>query len=181
MRKVLRLDGRLQEATVRTEGARFAVETDGRSIAGSRTWEGPRLVLELDGRRIELHLTRGLGGRLELWLDGERHVVEEERRGGGAGGGRGTGEEDALIAPMPARVVRIAVAVGDAVTEGQTLVVLESMKMELGVTSPRDGRVARVGAVTGVIVPAGTTLVELEPAPAGDPPGGTGGAGGAAT
>jgi urea carboxylase len=51
------------------------------------------------------------------------------------------------------------------VEEGQTLVVLESMKMELGVTAPRAGRVAKVGAVVGVIVPAGTTLIELEPRP----------------
>ena len=164
MRKVLRLDGHRHEVTLRTEKARFALEEDGRTIAGTRAWDGARLTLTLEpeGRPAEAHVTRGAGGRLELWLDGERHVIEEERRGGAAadaGGG-----EDVLVAPMPAKVVRIAVAAGDAVTEGQTLVVLESMKMELGVTAPRDGRVARVGAVVGVIVPAGTSLVELEPA-----------------
>jgi 3-methylcrotonyl-CoA carboxylase alpha subunit len=90
--------------------------------------------------------------------------VEEERRGARAGSG---GEsEDILVAPMPAKVVRIAVKAGDEVTDGQTLVVLESMKMELGVTAPRAGRVQSVGAEVriGAIVPAGTVLVELVPA-----------------
>ena len=66
---------------------------------------------------------------------------------------------------MPAKVIRIAIAAGDTVTEGQTLVVLESMKMELGVTAPRAGRVQKLGAEMklGAIVPAGTLLVELEP------------------
>jgi biotin carboxyl carrier protein len=65
---------------------------------------------------------------------------------------------------MPAKVVRIAVAKGDLVEDGQTLVVLESMKMELGVTAPRAGRVMKVDAEIGAIVPAGAVLVELEPA-----------------
>ena len=67
---------------------------------------------------------------------------------------------------MPAKIVRVHVAAGDAVTDGQALIVLESMKMELAVTAPRAGRVLRVGAdvVPGAIVTAGTLLVELEPA-----------------
>ena len=72
--------------------------------------------------------------------------------------------DDALVAPMPAKVVRIAVAKGDLVEDGQTLVVLESMKMELGVTAPRAGRIMKIDAEVGAIVPAGAVLVELEPA-----------------
>jgi len=55
---------------------------------------------------------------------------------------------------------------GARVRVGEPLVVLESMKMELGVTAPRAGRVQRIGAEVkvGAIVPAGTLLVELEPA-----------------
>jgi biotin carboxyl carrier protein len=65
---------------------------------------------------------------------------------------------------MPAKVVRITVSKGDTVEDGQTLVVLESMKMELGVTAPRAGKVQKIGAEVGAIVPAGAVLVELEPA-----------------
>ena len=48
-----------------------------------------------------------------------------------------------LHAPMPGSVVSIAVAVGDSVRKGQTLVVLEAMKMEHPIGSPEDGVVAR--------------------------------------
>jgi biotin carboxyl carrier protein len=127
-------------------------------------WEGERLVLTHDGRQVEAIVIKIGPGRYEVWIDSERHVVEEERRGARAGSG---GEsDDTLVAPMPAKVVRIAVKAGDDVTDGQTLVVLESMKMELGVTAPRAGRVQSVGAEVkiGAIVPAGTLLVELVPA-----------------
>ena len=165
MEKILRIDGHRHVLATRFTGPAFTVCEGDEAIAGTRRWEGARLVLELapDLRRVEAHLTRGLGGRLELWLDSERHVIEEERRGATAAA---ADLDDTIVAPMPAKVVRITVAAGDAVEEGQTLVVLESMKMELGVTAPRAGRVAKVGAVAGVIVPAGTLLVELEPAPA---------------
>jgi biotin carboxyl carrier protein len=138
------------------------------AIPPHRWSAGGRLALTLDGRTIEAVVVRAPGaGRFEVWIDSERHVVEQSRRGGGAGGSGD--EEDALVAPMPAKVVRIAVAAGDAVEAGQTLLVLESMKMELGMTSPRAGRVARIGAgvTPGAIVPAGTLLVELAPEAAG--------------
>ena len=111
---------------------------------------------------IEAVVVKLAAGRYEVWLDGERHLVEAERR---ARQGGSNESEDALVAPMPAKVVRIAVAQGDTVEDGQTLVVLESMKMELGVTAPRAGTVKSIGAIAvGAIVPAGTVLVELEPA-----------------
>ena len=121
-----------------------------------------RLTFEHEDRVIEAVVVKLAPGRYEVWLDGERHLVEAERR---ARQGGSNESEDALVAPMPAKVVRIAVAQGDMVEDGQTLVVLESMKMELGVTAPRNGKVQRIGAFEiGAIVPAGTVLVELEPA-----------------
>ncbi len=95
----------------------------------------------------------------------------EEARGSAGGAAAGDEDEDEIIAPMPAKIVRVLVAGGDAVAIGQTLVVLESMKMELSVTAPRAGTVRRVGGevVPGAIVAAGTLLVELEPAPGSTP------------
>jgi len=131
-------------------------------VSAHRWGPGGRLTLEHEGRVIEAVVVKVQAGRYEVWLDGERHLVEAERR---AHKGGSNESEDALVAPMPAKVVRIAVAQGDSVEDGQTLVVLESMKMELGVTAPRAGKVQRIGAFEiGAIVPAGTVLVELEPA-----------------
>ena len=122
---------------------------------------GRLLVTRADGKTVEAVVVKLQAGRYEVWIDGERHVVEQERRSGGHGSNE---SDDALVAPMPAKVVRITVAKGDNVEDGQTLVVLESMKMELGVTAPRAGKVQKIGAEVGAIVPAGAVLVELEPA-----------------
>ena len=68
-----------------------------------------------------------------------------------------------LHAPMPGRVVRIDVFVGDRVEEGQTLVVLEAMKMEHTLRAPWPGTVISVEAIPGLQVKAGTVLVVVEP------------------
>jgi propionyl-CoA carboxylase alpha chain len=73
-------------------------------------------------------------------------------------------EEDpgSLHAPMPGRVIKVEVAVGDRVEEGQTLVVLEAMKMEHTLRAPWPGTVASVEAIPGQQVEAETVLVVVE-------------------
>ena len=58
-------------------------------------------------------------------------------------------------------VWKIEVKVGDAVSEGQTVVILESMKMEMPVESPAAGQVTAVLVVEGASVEEGAALVEL--------------------
>ncbi len=82
-----------------------------------------------------------------------------ERRGRGAAHGA---PEDTLRAPMPAQVRAVQVAEGDAVAAGQTLLLLEAMKMEIRLQSPRQGRVARLLAQPGATVERDQVLVELE-------------------
>ncbi|CAM9832679.1 unnamed protein product, partial [Phaeothamnion confervicola] len=63
------------------------------------------------------------------------------------------------VAPMPGRVVAVAVAVGVAVRRGQPVVVMEAMKMEHAVTAPADGVVAAVHVAAGAVVDDGTVLI----------------------
>jgi propionyl-CoA carboxylase alpha chain len=70
-----------------------------------------------------------------------------------------------LTAPMPGKVVKILVAAGQAVTAGETLLVLEAMKMEHPVRAPIDGVVAELPAGEGEQVEAGQLLAVVEPAP----------------
>jgi biotin carboxyl carrier protein len=78
--------------------------------------------------------------------------------------GARTGHES-LSAPMPATVVRIAVAVGQAVTRGTALVILEAMKMELPLRAPHDAVVKAIRCAEGDLVQPGAPLVDLDEQP----------------
>ena len=67
-----------------------------------------------------------------------------------------------LVAPMPGKVLSIAVSTGETVEAGQLLLILEAMKMEHRVTAPHAGRVGEVKAVAGKQVQGGDLLVVLE-------------------
>ena len=67
-----------------------------------------------------------------------------------------------LVAPMPGNVLRVLVAVGDTVTAGQPLVVVEAMKMEHQITAPADGTVEEVLVAPGEQVDTGQVLLQLE-------------------
>lgn len=67
-----------------------------------------------------------------------------------------------VMAPMPATVVAINAAAGETVKEGDTLIVLEAMKMELPIKSPRSGRVKAVHCAKGDLVQPGVNLLEIE-------------------
>jgi 3-methylcrotonyl-CoA carboxylase alpha subunit len=69
---------------------------------------------------------------------------------------------DGVMSPMPGLIQEVAVMIGQAVSEGDRLVVLEAMKMEHVLRAPRDGVVARLSAATGDQVVAGVELVGLE-------------------
>ena len=67
-----------------------------------------------------------------------------------------------LTAPIPGKVVAVKVSPGDEVLPGQSLVVLEAMKMENELAAEQAGRVATVHVVAGDTVEGGELLVELE-------------------
>ncbi|MBV9581426.1 MAG: biotin/lipoyl-binding protein [Chloroflexi bacterium] len=73
------------------------------------------------------------------------------------------GESGQLTAPMPGRIVKLAVAIGDQVAQNQPLVVLEAMKMEHVVEAPHAGSVAEVHVRENDQVSAGELLVTLAP------------------
>ena len=66
------------------------------------------------------------------------------------------------MAPMPATVVSLRARPGDSVDEGDTLMVLEAMKMELPIRAPRAGIVKAVHCAEGELVQPGINLVEIE-------------------
>jgi len=135
---------------------RFAVWT-GEEARDVRvvSWEPPELVLEEGSHRW----------RARISFDGDRTYVHTSRfsiallrkprfpdksQAIPAGG---------CVAPMPGKVIELQVAEGDPVQAGQTLLIMEAMKMEHSVTSPRDGTVAQVMVASGDQVDADALLV----------------------
>ena len=101
-----------------------------------------------------------VGAELHLWLDGALFMFrrEETRRRGASA----TTEAPAdIFAPMPGAVLQVLVKEGDRVEGNQTVVLMESMKMELVITAPRAGVVRRVSVEPGQQVDRGMRLLEL--------------------
>jgi len=103
--------------------------------------------------------TAGAGETQWVFLDGDVFELEVQPEGRRR---RTAGLQGSLSAPMPATVVRVDAAPGDAVRRGDALVILEAMKMELPVRAPADGTVKAVHCKPGDLVQAGVPLIELE-------------------
>ncbi len=138
----LRADGRQFHARCgRLGDGRYWVERDGhRRVFGARIDEaGVEFVL--DGR----------SARFPFAALGDRRGEEGEA-------------DDLFVAPLPGRVVTVAVAAGDLVDKGAVLLVIEAMKMEQKLEAPRRGRVTAVHVRAGEQVEEGAVLLDFEPA-----------------
>ncbi len=97
------------------------------------------------------------------WVFVDGHVARLDAVPTDAGRKRARGRRDAgVMSPMPATVVAIKAAVGQAVSQGDTLIVLEAMKMELPIKAPRDGVVKAVHCAAGDLVTPGVNLLEFD-------------------
>ncbi len=83
------------------------------------------------------------------------------RKRGGSGGRKRSGT---VSASMPGKVVTVEVSVGDTVEEGETILILEAMKMQNEVAAPISGTVTAIHCEDGVNVEANVPLVVIEPA-----------------
>jgi biotin carboxyl carrier protein len=100
----------------------------------------------------------------EVSINGYRLQVEREdpRKWNPAASSRKHEGLEAIKAPMPGKVVRVLVAVGDEVAARQGLVVVEAMKMQNEMKAPRAGRVASVAVAENEAVTAGSVLMMIE-------------------
>ncbi len=117
-------------------------------------------LLTLDGK-LTVAYTAARGNERFVAVDGQGYTlnVPETRRG--SRGRRAAGGGD-LTAQMPGQVREVLVAAGDTVERGQTLLLLEAMKMEIRITAPAAGRVKRVLVQPGAVVDRGQRLLEID-------------------
>jgi 3-methylcrotonyl-CoA carboxylase alpha subunit len=170
------------KATYRREGGEFhevRVEATGprsaRVLSGDLDVEltfvplGPGRFRLSDGRRAWSVCVDRDGARRHVTIEGEGEARFEREDPGRRR--RRDAAEGSLSSPMPGTVVKVLVAPGEAVEKGQSLVVVEAMKMEIKIAAPHDGVVQAVACSEGDPCDAGQSLVELEAAassPAGE-------------
>ncbi len=142
---------------------------------------GKSFTLTVGGKTIQAEVLREESGKLDLLIDGKRliaYVASENNkrwvtvngqtfllakssgtRKAGQAGQHALGE---LTAPMPGQIRTVNVSEGEAVTKGQTLLVVEAMKMEIRIHAPFDGIVALIAVKAGQTVEREQILVKME-------------------
>jgi biotin carboxyl carrier protein len=117
---------------------------------------GNEAELRIDGRTHFVPFVNN-GTEISFAYDGDIWVVETAEKSRA----RARHRDHSMSAPMPGVVLKILVSVGDAVTKGAPLIILEAMKMEHQITASRDGTVASINCKEGEMVQPGLDLVAL--------------------
>jgi acetyl-CoA/propionyl-CoA carboxylase biotin carboxyl carrier protein len=145
-----------------------AADGDGAAADGAAARE--RITVEVGGKRLEVTLPAGLGavgagpagaggaGAGAGRAAGRGRPGRGGRRGGG-GGGAASGDD--LVSPMQGTIVKIVASDGEQVSAGDTVVVLEAMKMEQPLTAHKAGSVAGLSVQVGQTVPAGEVICQI--------------------
>jgi len=158
------VEGREVRVEVRRSNGRFAVTLGGRPmeidfVAADRHFAS----LLVEGKSYDVGLEPREGG-YSVFLAGDTLEVQLQD---GSRGVRALAKQTAhgparVKAPMPGKIVRVLVSVGQQIESGQGLVVMEAMKMENELRAARAGRVRELLAVEGQAVESGALLVVLE-------------------
>ncbi|MDF3293345.1 acetyl/propionyl/methylcrotonyl-CoA carboxylase subunit alpha [Streptomyces silvisoli] len=153
----LRVPGH-EPVAVRVRPGRVRVG-DGEPVDAALRLDRDRAVLHWDGvTHVFRHADGWLGRDGDAWHVTDHDPVEAALRG--AGGASGT---DTLTAPMPGTVTVVKVSAGDQVAAGQSLLVVEAMKMEHVITAPHDGTVTEIDVTPGSTVAMDQVLAVVTP------------------
>lgn len=140
----------VQGGSVRVGDASFQVEPI-----------GDGLYRVSDGTRRWLVAVAGPPAHRWIWVHGRAAQLEIQREVRSRPRTRSSSEQ--LASPMPATVLRLLVEPGARVTKGETVLILEAMKMELPVRATADGVVSSVRCREGELVQPGQDLMEIAP------------------
>ena len=121
-----------------------------------------RITVEVGGRRLEVTLPAGLGATASAPGTGPAAAARTRRGSGRSAASGGQAGGDALVSPMQGTIVKIVAEEGQHVSAGQTVVVLEAMKMEQPLAAHKDGTVTGLAVHVGQTVPAGEVICQLK-------------------
>ena len=124
--------------------AAYTATVDGKAVTVEVSADGKEYTAKVNGKSFKVAVAEGA-------------AAPAAKAAASAGGAAAD-----LTAPMPGTVIKVLVAEGDEVAEGQTVVVMEAMKMETEIKAEKAGRVARIVAAQGAVVAAGDVLAKIE-------------------
>ena len=125
----------------------------------------------INGNVYEVGVDAPENGKANVNVNGKSYVVEVEadvmqatavRRPIAAPTASTKSVSGIMKSPLPGKVLKVVVAEGQVVKRGDTLMVIESMKMENNIPAPRDGKVTAVHAAAGKSVMQGDALLDIE-------------------
>ena len=131
---------------------------DGTPEAAAEQAARQSVVVEVGGKRLEVSLP----GALAVSSGAGKGSSAGPRRAARKGGGGAAASGDSLTAPMQGTVVKVAIEDGTTVEAGDTIVVIEAMKMEQPITAHKAGVVSGLAATVGETVTAGTVLAQIK-------------------
>jgi biotin carboxyl carrier protein len=153
-----------REFSLTLDGTKYRIVVDGNSVLVN----GQPFVAGFDGERVLVD-----GAPYEIKLKGDQVLVGgigysliveglAEAKGSRPRAKAAAVSAGAVIAIMPGKIIRVMVAQGEEIAEGQVVCILEAMKMENELKAPKRGRVKALYAQPGQNVEKGAVLAEIE-------------------
>lgn len=152
-------------AVERATAERMAVErVAAGNVAGRSLSNDPQIATSSEPQTTVAHHVHTAVDNGVIWtfIDGEVFRIELDDAERSSARTRASAGDEALAAPMPATVIKLLVAPGQTVARGDSLLLLEAMKMELPIRAPRPGRVSVFHCKAGDLVQPGIPLVDLD-------------------
>ncbi|MBL8149936.1 MAG: hypothetical protein JNN15_08405 [Blastocatellia bacterium] len=160
----IEVDNQTVQIELKKTDAGFQATIDGRSYEATLIQPEPNLyTLFVNGRVYEFR-TSYQPGRQEVAVNSAglsltTRLIDRKKR---QGEGKAAGGSKTITAPMPGRVVQIMKSVGDEVADGESVIIVEAMKMQNELASPKASKIKEIKVQVGQTVIAGEVLVVIE-------------------
>ena len=161
-----KVEDKVYSLKVEFKDGNYKIELDGKNYdINAESISSNTISFLVDGKTLTAYLA-GSDGKVYVSINGEEFCIEkpdEKSKKDFAGEYAHIGEKGFVSTPMPGKIVKIMVKVGDEVRKNQTLVIVEAMKMENEIKSPTVAKIKKINFKEGDIVDTGQPIVELEP------------------
>ncbi|MCQ2403142.1 MAG: biotin/lipoyl-binding protein [Lentisphaeria bacterium] len=141
----------------RPMGVRYAEEASAKKAAPAA---GP-VTVNVNGTAYQVNATAGANDTATVVVNGKTYNVSFGAAAPAAAAPAAAGAGQTVTTPLPGTIVRISVAVGQAVKKGDELMIIEAMKMEQPIVAPADGTVKSIAVNAGDTLEAGQTVAEI--------------------